>query len=175
MSNIVRTFPEPTDVYLIGVDFEGEIPEEFVYDITDDYTTIGIANDTVHDDVETAGAVVIVTYEELKQHRALFEMSEDTKEYASDADLNVTVLKDMVGDMTLHYITNLGRDVLTEYVPGVELMYQPNELAEAPYGHPEYVQDYVLRIPDGIEIRSRFGAVDFFEKFDAKVAAEQAQ
>lgn len=177
MPRLVRNFPEPTDVYFIGVDFiilgTGTIPDEFIISITDDYTTIGLTNGEKTRNVQTAGHLIVMTYAELKAHRHLFKFKDEELEYVDDIDEDVFVAKNLQGDMLAEYITNKGRQVLTSYDPEQDFMYQnDNELEDDTRDSPEWVEDYNLVLPAGTEIRGRYKIVNFLKQLDAKILAE---
>lgn len=95
MAAILRTFTEPTDVYISG-DYYNDIKEAF--SITDDESGVGITNGSKTVDINSYGFIYIFTKDEF---RAAIPKIDYLDEDATYSNWEGVYLKDFVGDIKL--------------------------------------------------------------------------
>ncbi len=117
MGYVVKEYKKPTDVYIIGTDFQGE---KQAFGITDDYSEIEISNGVDKVRLYTDGWVFIYTLEELTEHQDKVWWESDI----FDCDLGAIVLKDFVGELKLVVLNETGEDLLTSFDPTEYLLHQ---------------------------------------------------
>lgn len=88
---ILRTFDEPTDVIICGIDFTHK-PETF--SLTDDYSMVAVANKDKIKFLDTCGFVYVLTREEANDIKDALD-EDDGQEWI--------LLKDYVGSIGIHF------------------------------------------------------------------------
>lgn len=119
----LRTFTEPTNVYIIGTTADGWDEKTQVYGITDDYQPMDLKNpgNGRESSFETDGYFVIVTEAEL------FDLAKDLEIGPDSGDLEGCLFENFVGDISLVYILDIEKGIFLqedEYDKNEYLMYQ---------------------------------------------------
>lgn len=88
---IIKTYTEPTDVFICGIDF---VEKEETFGITDDYCILVVKGTDKKKLIDTCGFVFINTKEEMIAMQGALEEDENQEWF---------FLKDYVGDISIHF------------------------------------------------------------------------
>jgi hypothetical protein len=132
---LLRSFKQPTKVYIIGNSFQSEEIKP-AFSITDDYHSCAVKSSKNRRYMETDGFVYILTEEEFQQYKdTLYE----------DSYQDAIVLENFEGDIYVSLVDSEGNNVLEDKVDIDDyLCYQCKDGAD--------IEDILVVLPDGYEI-----------------------
>lgn len=124
---ILRTFDKPTNIHIIGNDFEN-LPETF--GITDDYASFILKLNDHIEYCDTCGFVFIMTDEEFKQYESIMQ----------DEDQCHIYIENYIGDIGLKLINEFDYK-FGDYHSAIKVINGSKNYISGNFNHKEYLQD----------------------------------